>query len=93
MLSGVRDHALALAYVRHGLPSVHGRGIDQLPRGVVEQFEGSLVRRLDVAELTQALRVVIRGLLNETQSVDAGLAARLQGPLTSLADIEDYHKS
>ena len=33
MISGVRDHALALACVRHGLPAVHGRGMDLLPQG------------------------------------------------------------
>jgi hypothetical protein len=26
MISGVRDHALTLACIRHGLPAVHGRG-------------------------------------------------------------------
>src|SRR4051812_15449287 len=31
MISGVRDHALTLACIRHGLPAVHGRGLDQLP--------------------------------------------------------------
>jgi hypothetical protein len=88
MLSAVRDHALALACIRHGLQSVHGRGIDQLPNEVVDQFAGSLVRQLDVAELTRSFRVVLRGLLNEIQFVDASLAARLQAPLTTLADIE-----
>ncbi|HEY1896542.1 MAG TPA: hypothetical protein VGG62_09740, partial [Terracidiphilus sp.] len=38
MISGVRDHALALACIRHGLPAVHGRGIDQLPMEVTARF-------------------------------------------------------
>jgi hypothetical protein len=88
MLSGVRDYALALACIRHGLPSVHGRGLDHLPHGVIDQFEGSLVRQLDVAELTRAFRVALRGLLNEIQSVDANLATRLQLPLITLVEIE-----
>jgi hypothetical protein len=28
MISGIRDHTLALAFIRHGLPAAHGRGID-----------------------------------------------------------------
>ncbi len=31
MISGVRDHALELACIRHGLPAAHGRGMDRLP--------------------------------------------------------------
>src|ERR1700689_3830268 len=43
MISGIRDNALALACIRHGLPAVHGRGIDLLPTEVAAQFEGALV--------------------------------------------------
>ena len=59
MVSGIRDNALALALacIRHGLSAVHGRGIDLLPSGVAAQFEGSLVRQLDGAELSRAFRV------------------------------------
>jgi hypothetical protein len=84
MISGMRDQALALACVRHDLSPVHGRGIDQLPMGVAKQFEGSLVRRLDRAELSRAFQVVTRGLLGEIRSVDMGLAERLQEVLTRL---------
>ena len=31
MISGVRDHVLALACLRHGVPAVQGRGMDRLP--------------------------------------------------------------
>lgn len=86
MISGVRDHALALACLRHNLPSVHGRGIDQLPGEVIDQFEGSLIRQLDADELTRAFRFTIQAFLNEVQLVDADLAARLHGPLISLAE-------
>jgi hypothetical protein len=86
MISGVRDHALALACIRHNLPSVHGRGTDQLPNGVAAQFEGSLVRQLDFVELSRAFQVVIRGLLREIRSVDEALAERLQEPLIGLSE-------
>ena len=51
MISGLRDHALALACVRSGVPTVHGRGLDQLPREVTAKFESSLVRQLEPDEL------------------------------------------
>lgn len=86
MISGIRDSALALSCVRHGLPSVHGRGIDLLPSEVTAQFDGSLVRQLDAAELLRAFRVVIHGLLIEIRSVDWELAERLQRTLESLTD-------
>ena len=86
MISGIRDNALALACLRHGLPAVHGRGMDLLPGAVAAQFEGSLVRQLDTAELSRAFRVAIDGLLSETRQVDEELAGRLQDALTSLTE-------
>ena len=86
MISAVRDHAFALASIRHGLPAVHGRGMDLLPAGVAAQFEGSLVRELTPAELSRAFRVVIHGLLSEIRSADADLAGRLQPALLHLTE-------
>ena len=86
MISGMRDHALALACIRNGLPSVHGRGIDQLPSGVEAQFRDSLVRGLDRDELSRAFQVVTLRLLNEIENVDQALAARLQEALIGLSD-------
>jgi hypothetical protein len=88
MISGVRDHALALSCIRHGLPAVHGRGMDLLPTEVTAPFEDSLVRQLDAAELGRALRVVIHGLLSEIRSTNAELAGRLQETLKLLGESE-----
>jgi hypothetical protein len=85
MISGVRDHALALACTRHGLPAVHGRGLDKLPADVAQKFAGSLVRQLDSSELLRAFRVAIQGLLSEIRNVDEELAERLQGELAIMA--------
>jgi hypothetical protein len=87
MISGMRDHALALACIRHGLPAAHGRGIDQLPSAVTAPLESSLVRQLDVVELLRAFRVVTDGLLNEIRSADSELAGRLQNALRHLTEI------
>ena len=86
MISGVRDHALALACIRHGLPGAHGRGIDQLPREVAAKFEASLVIRLDSDEVSRAFRVAVSGLLGEIQIADQELARRLEETLTRLSD-------
>jgi hypothetical protein len=53
---------------------------------VAAQFEGSLVRQLDTAELSRAFRVAIHGLLSEIRSLDTELAGRLQGALTHLTE-------
>ena len=86
MISGVRDNALALGCIRHGLPAVHGRGMDLLPSEVTAQFEGSLVRQLDSAELSRAFRVAVDGLLSEIRSIDEELAGRLQEALRDLTE-------
>ncbi len=86
MISAVRDHALALACIRHGLPAAHGRGIDRLPSGVTAQLEESLVRHLDTVELLRAFRVVTDVFLREIQSADSELAGRLQEALTRLTE-------
>jgi hypothetical protein len=86
MISGMRDHALALACLRHGLPAVHGRGMDLLPPAVISQFEGALVRKLDSTELSRAFRVTMNGLIGEIRNVDEPLAGRLEEPLAMLIE-------
>jgi hypothetical protein len=86
MISGVRDHALALACLRYGLPAVHGRGMDLLPGEVTTQFEGALVRELDTNELSRAFRVAIQVLLAEIRSADEQLAGRLEEAVIDLAN-------
>jgi hypothetical protein len=84
MISAVRDHALALACLRHGLPAVQGRGLDRLSREVSAPFEGALVRTLETGELRRAFAVAIEGLLRETRHSDPDLGARLAAPLKEL---------
>ena len=86
MISGVRDNALILACLRHGLPIAHARGIHMLPGEVVAQFEETLVRALDDVELSRAFSVVLQALLEEIRHADEKLAARLRDALMSLAE-------
>ena len=86
MVSGVRDHALAVAALRHGLPADQGRGMDRLPRVVTTPLEAALVRRLDADELRRALRAAIAGLLVEAKHADERLAGLLSAPLLELTE-------
>jgi Nucleotidyltransferase domain len=84
MISAVRDQALALAALRHGLPAVQGRGFDKLPEGVKTAFEGALVRSLEIAELRRAFRAATDRLLNEVRHAAPDLAAKLEDLLNEL---------
>ena len=89
MISGVRDHVLALACVRHGLSAVHGRGMDSLPPELTETFTGALVRTLEPVELRRAFTCSCELLLAEVKVVNAELAGRLAAPLLGLARVDD----
>ncbi|MFN7933191.1 MAG: hypothetical protein U0R19_07675 [Bryobacteraceae bacterium] len=84
MISGMRDTALALACLRHGLPAVHGRGLHHLPAAVTNPFIDSLVRTMDVAELRRAYAAGVELLAEEIREADVELSARLAPALTLL---------
>jgi hypothetical protein len=77
----VRDYALALACLRRGLPTSHGRGFDELPADVLAAFAGALPRSLDRDELLRALAVAVEGLIQES----AELADPVEQQLRALA--------
>ncbi len=85
MVSGVRDHVLALACLRHGVPAIQGRGIDRLPPEATAAAAGALVCSLDLPEIRRAFGVATEALLVEIAQADAALAGRLEGALRELA--------
>ena len=85
MISAVRDHTLALACLRHGLPAAEGRGMDRLPADVVAPLRGALVSGLDADELVRALGVAMKALQREIRHADAALARRLEATIDELA--------
>lgn len=85
MVSGVRDHVLALMCVRHGVPAVQGRGMDRLPPAETAPLGETLVRSVDTAEIRRACGAVVDALLAEVERTDAGLATRLAAPLREVA--------
>lgn len=87
MVSGLRDHVLALSCLRHGVPTSEGRGMDSLPPDVTAAVTSALVRSLDEAELRRAFGIASEALLREVGHVDAVLMDRLAGPVRELADM------
>lgn len=91
MIRSVRDQALALACLRHGVPAVHGKGFDLLPAELLERFREAAVERMDGAETTRAFRFVLGALADELPLLDPALldpvlAERLRGPLAELVN-------
>ncbi len=77
-ISEVRNHTIALACIRLGESSVHGRGVDKLPTTVTNPFADTLVRSLDEPELRRALAAVTLCLIAEIEKWDAALCTRLK---------------
>jgi hypothetical protein len=75
--ASVRNYALGLACVEHGLPGQYGRGFDELPADMLARFDGALVRSLDRGELLRALRVGVDGLLSVAGERGDAVAAQL----------------
>jgi hypothetical protein len=86
MLSGMRDNVLALMCQRHGVASVQGRGLDDLPEQQKAQAAECLARSLEPVELKRAFRITVGVLLEEAQCADTGLATKLQRPLNRIVN-------
>ncbi|TCO60540.1 hypothetical protein [Actinocrispum wychmicini] len=84
MVSGMRDQVLSLACLRHGVPAVQGRGVDDLPEAVLASFGGTRPGSLEPAELARAFAVTMEGLLVEAEFVDAELADRIRPTLRNM---------
>ena len=91
MISGVRDHVLALACVRYGVPAVQGRGMDQLPAEVLAGFAAGLVRSVEAGELERAFLAVTESLIAEIGLADDGLAGRVD-ETGEVAGAEGYRR-
>jgi hypothetical protein len=83
-ISAARDYALSLACLRRGLPSSYGRGMDDLPSKVREDFRGALVPALERDDLMRALSCSIEGLLQEAEDVRE-LADKVEPDLRKLS--------
>jgi hypothetical protein len=64
-VGAVRDHALSLACLRHGLPAAQARGYDDLPAEIVAQLAQAHVGNLEPAALRAALAAAVSALLRQ----------------------------
>lgn len=85
LISGLRDHVLALACGRLGLRTRFAKGADELPPEVRAPLAEALVRSLDEAELRRALAVAATAYAGELDHADPPLAERLRPMLAELA--------
>jgi hypothetical protein len=71
-VGAVRDHALALACLRHGLPPAQARAVDDLPPEALDRFRGTHVSGLETESLRSALGSSVAALTEQAGA--AGLA-------------------
>jgi hypothetical protein len=64
-VGGVRDHALALACLREGLPAAHARGYDDLPAETLARLDETHVATTEPGPLRTALAASVTALLHE----------------------------
>ena len=83
-ISAARDYTLSLACVCRGLPAHHGRGFDDLPRGLCDLLNEALVSSLDRQTLLRALGRTIELLLQESAEIQE-MPERIRSELRDLA--------
>lgn len=83
-ISAARDYALTLACDHRGLKTAYGRGIDALPKEVLDKFQNTFPNPSNHAQLMEALRQTIDRLLDNSQEVP-GVASKLETQLRQLA--------
>jgi hypothetical protein len=89
-VGAVRDHALALACLREGLPAVQARGYDDLASETLARFADAHVHAPEPGALRSALAAAVGALLRE------GTDARLpHAPVVAerIADVQGYATS
>jgi sugar/nucleoside kinase (ribokinase family) len=64
-VGAVRDHALSLACLRHGLIAVQARGYDDLPAETLARFAGTHIAAAEPATLRAALGAAVLALTRE----------------------------
>jgi hypothetical protein len=64
-VGAVRDHALTLACLRHGLPAAQGRRFDDLPPETLARFDATHVGAVEPAALRAALVASVLALMHE----------------------------
>src|SRR3954470_5977317 len=88
LISGVRDHVLALACLRLGLATRFAKGADQLPPEATSGLEATLVGALETTELRRALSAAVEAYAAELRQSDPEVCKRLEPMLDELLVFE-----
>jgi hypothetical protein len=83
-VGAVRDHALSLACLRHGVVAVQARGYDDLPAGILAEFSRTLVGAAEPGTLRAALAASVTALLREGAAAPVPSAAVVAERLAEL---------
>ena len=83
-VGAVRDHALSLACLRHGVVAVQARGYDELPAEILAQFTRTLVGAAEPGTLRVALAAAVTALLREAAAVPVPAAEAVAERLAEL---------
>ena len=83
-VGAVRDHALSLVCLQHGLPAVQARGYDDLPPEALARFEGTHLESLDPTALRRALAASVRELLRGGENADLAHAETVAARIAEL---------
>lgn len=81
--TGFRNYLLSLACAQRDLPARYGKGVDDLPRDVLDLYEPAIVRSLDRDELSRALEAGVAALLRE-RARDGSLDPKLESRINEL---------
>jgi hypothetical protein len=83
-LGAVRDHALSLACLRHGVAAVQARGYDDLPAETLAQYHRTLAGTAEPGTLRAALAASVTALLGEGAAVPVPSAGTVAERLAEL---------
>jgi len=88
-IGAVRDHALALACFRVGLPPAQARTFDDLPAETLARFDGSHIGSLEPGALRDALADSVAGLVREGEAARLPRASVVAERLVELGRISE----
>jgi hypothetical protein len=85
-VGAVRDHALSLACLSHGLPAVQARGYDDLPPETIARFAQTHVGAVEPAALRAALTACVSAVIRQGAETDLPTVDIVAERIAELAD-------
>ncbi|MEP7266208.1 MAG: hypothetical protein ABI844_17695 [Saprospiraceae bacterium] len=76
-ISALRDHIISMKCIRLGLPSLYAKGADTISKQEMQGLESTLIKSLDLSELSIHLNLISTFLISEIQYHDEKLATSL----------------